>query len=221
MADGRGRYDRWHLARADARDAGSVPSIRMTTVREWAAAAGSTPDPDRPVAEDLALAPPATIAIHYVTRSEEEGRQRGAGFGSLVHGVLAQAPFDAAEQTLDNLAGIEARMLGLSSDDAAAAAGVAARVLAHDLLVRAKAADVRGACRRETPITYRLADGTFLEGIVDLAFEDRGAWTVVDYKTDFELAALGADQYRLQVAAYASAIARATGAPCRGIVLVV
>ncbi|HYM26131.1 MAG TPA: UvrD-helicase domain-containing protein, partial [Vicinamibacterales bacterium] len=37
VADGRGRYDRWHLARADARDAGSAPSLVVATAREWSA----------------------------------------------------------------------------------------------------------------------------------------------------------------------------------------
>ena len=31
------RYDRWRLARQDARDGGSVPSMRLATVREWTA----------------------------------------------------------------------------------------------------------------------------------------------------------------------------------------
>src|SRR5207244_7323879 len=35
VADGRGRYDRWHLARDDARAAGAVPSTIARTVREW------------------------------------------------------------------------------------------------------------------------------------------------------------------------------------------
>src|SRR5438045_759261 len=66
VADGRSRYDRWHLARADARDAGSIPSIRMTTVRDWAAAGSLA---------DLAV-PPSSIAIHHVPRADIEGRQR-------------------------------------------------------------------------------------------------------------------------------------------------
>jgi ATP-dependent exoDNAse (exonuclease V) beta subunit len=57
--------------------------------------------------------------------------------------------------------------------------------------------------------------------VVDLAFEHDGAWTVVDYKTDREIATLGEERYRRQVALYASAIAQATGAPCDGIVLVI
>ena len=59
----------------------------------------------------------------------------------------------------------------------------------------------------------RWQDGTLVEGIVDLAFEEAGAWTVVDYKTDREIAAAGEDRYRRQVALYASAIAQATGHP--------
>ena len=35
IADGRSRYDRWHLARDDARAAGMVPSIKVETVRDW------------------------------------------------------------------------------------------------------------------------------------------------------------------------------------------
>jgi len=91
-------------------------------------------------------------------------------------------------------------------------------VLAHDLLQRARAAEARGACRRETPVTCTLADGTLLEGIVDLAFEEHGAWIIVDYKTDRELA-LEESSYRRQVAVYASAIARATGRPASAILV--
>ena len=58
-----------------------------------------------------------------------------------------------------------------------------------------------------------------VEGIVDLAFEEQGAWTVVDYKTDRELATLGEERYRRQVALYAQAIAQATGQPSTGVLV--
>ena len=74
-------------------------------------------------------------------------------------------------------------------------------------------------CRRETPLTLSLADGTLVEGVVDLAFEENGAWTIVDYKTDRELAAAGEDRYRRQVALYASAVAQATGKPATGVLI--
>src|SRR6185436_1176387 len=113
----------------------------------------------------------------------------------------------------------EARLLGADDRDAAAAAAIADAVFRHDLLQRARAADARGACRRETPVSWTAADGTMIEGIVDLAFEENGRWIVVDYKTDREIAAEGLDRYRRQVAVYVAAIAHATGMPASGTVL--
>jgi ATP-dependent exoDNAse (exonuclease V) beta subunit len=107
----------------------------------------------------------------------------------------------------------------MGDDDAAAAAEVVEQALTHDLLVRARRATDRGACRRETPVTLTLDDGTLVEGVVDLAFEENGEWTVVDYKTDREIATAGEDQYRRQIALYATAIARATGVRTTGVLL--
>jgi len=207
IADGRSRYDRWHLARDDARAAGAVPSMIVETVRDWSGIA------------DSRLQSADSVVIVGEGRSGQEARAGGIGFGLLVHGLLAQAPFGAARAALDDLAAVEARVLGLTDDEAAAAAAVVERVLTHEILVRARAADARGACRRETPVTYTLPDGALLEGVVDLAFEEAGEWTVVDYKTDRELAASGEDRYRRQVAVYASAIAQATGQPAHGVLI--
>ena len=96
---------------------------------------------------------------------------------------------------------------------------MAETVLAHELLARARAADARGACRRETSITWTAPDGTMIEGIVDLAFEERDGWLIVDYKTDRDIASAGEEQYRRQVALYAEAIASATGASARGVLV--
>ncbi|HXI31930.1 MAG TPA: PD-(D/E)XK nuclease family protein, partial [Vicinamibacterales bacterium] len=87
------------------------------------------------------------------------------------------------------------------------------------LLRRARAADARGACRRETPISWTAPDGTLIEGIVDLAFEENGAWVVADYKTDRDIAVEGLDQYRRQLAVYVAAIAEATGWPATGVLV--
>ena len=58
---------------------------------------------------------------------------------------------------------------------------------------RAAAARRRSRCA--------LDDGTLVEGVVDVAFEDDGGWTVVDFKTDVELGAR-LDEYRAQVRLY-------------------
>ncbi|MGH7566430.1 MAG: hypothetical protein ACREK2_06340, partial [Gemmatimonadota bacterium] len=82
--------------------------------------------------------------------------------------------------------------------------------LAHPLMARARDAWRDGRCRRETPVAWRQPDGSLVEGVLDLAFEDAGGWTVVDFKTDAEIAAELAT-YRRQVRLYASIVARATG----------
>ena len=104
-------------------------------------------------------------------------------------------------------------------EENAAAVLTVERVLAHRVLVRARAAEARGACRRETPVTIVDGDGTLVEGVVDLAFEEDGVWTVVDYKTDRELRTIGEAQYRRQVGLYASAIAQATGQRATGVII--
>jgi ATP-dependent exoDNAse (exonuclease V) beta subunit len=91
----------------------------------------------------------------------------------------------------------------------AATAAVTA-ALAHPLMARARDAWRAGRCRRETPVAWRQPDGDLVEGVLDLAFEDGGGWTVVDFKTDAEIAAELAT-YRRQVRLYASIVARATG----------
>ena len=95
------------------------------------------------------------------------------------------------------------------------------RVLEHPLIRRAAAAQ---ALRRETPVQHYRDDGTLIEGVVDLAFQENSAefngWTVVDFNTDREIEK-SENQYRAQVAAYVQAIRRATTSPARGFLFVV
>ena len=108
---------------------------------------------------------------------------------------------------------VQARILGAPEAERDAAAEAVIRVLAHDLLRRAAAADAGGRARRECPVTLLTQEGTLIEGVVDLAFEDGGRWVVIDFKTDREISQDGIERYRRQVALYAAAISRATGLP--------
>ena len=56
-----------------------------------------------------------------------------------------------------------------------------------------------------------MSDGVLVEGVVDLAYEEDEAWTVVDFKTDHEIVH-GLSAYKRQVGLYARAIASSTGA---------
>ena len=65
-------------------------------------------------------------------------------------------------------------------------------------------------------------DGILMEGVVDLAFRDERdgvpCWTVVDFKTDREMADAQA-AYEIQVALYVEAVTAATGEPAHGVLL--
>jgi ATP-dependent exoDNAse (exonuclease V) beta subunit len=94
-----------------------------------------------------------------------------------------------------------------------AAGVVVSSVLGHELIARARAGT---ALKREAPVTWVQKDGVLIEGVLDLAFEEHGVTTVVDFKTDHELAG-GEARYRAQVQQYVNAVARATGRPATGV----
>ena len=200
-----------YLAWRDARDAavasGKEPSLRVRTVTEFVKDPGSV-TPGAP--EARSPKPEAGVALVDLERSAS--RPSGARFGALVHAVLALVALDAGADDVREMAELQGRILGAPPEEVAAAAEVAAAVLGHDVLARARAAAAAGRCRRESPLVVRADDGTLLEGAVDLAFEEDGRWVVVDFKTDRELE----DQleaYRRQVRLYADVIAQATGTP--------
>jgi ATP-dependent exoDNAse (exonuclease V) beta subunit len=207
VATRRAAYDTWRAARDRARTEGSVPSVAVQTARDCALGISDF----RFQISDFGC----EVLDLRIGAREHVG---GAAFGLLVHGVLAQTAFDAGRDALDRIARVEARVLGLAEADGRAAADAVESLLRHALFDRARAADARGACRRETPVTLTLPDATIVEGIVDLAFEENGAWTVVDYKTDRDAPVAG-DHYHRQVALYASAIGQATGKQVRSVIV--
>jgi ATP-dependent exoDNAse (exonuclease V) beta subunit len=95
---------------------------------------------------------------------------------------------------------------------------VAASVLGHALLADARSAQGRGRCYRELPVTWRTPDGALIEGTVDLAFESGAQMTVLDFKTDREVAD-DLDRYRRQLSIYCRALAAARSIPTRGVLL--
>jgi ATP-dependent exoDNAse (exonuclease V) beta subunit len=193
------RFAAWQAARdaALARGAQARYAIRTATAR----------------ATELASSPPPAVEIAGAARAA--GRPTGARFGALVHATLAVVGLDAATDAIDAAAAVQARILGATDDERQAAVAAVATALAHPLLRAAAAAPV---VRRETPLSLVDDDGILVEGVVDLAFRDGAGWTVIDYKTDQELAAR-ADVYRRQVALYARALMAATGIPARAVLL--
>jgi ATP-dependent helicase/nuclease subunit A len=196
-------HDAWQARRARVREAGAVPSLRLATATEKA--------------RELELGD--EVSVEEV--GETRGRPHGRRFGSLVHAVLAFVDLGAGRAGVEAVAGVQARLLGATEEEREAAVEAAVAALGHPLLRRAAAAARAGRCRRESPVALRLEDGTWVEGVLDAAFFEEAPeprWTVVDFKTDVELAGR-AEEYRRQVALYARAVARATGQPARGVLL--
>ncbi|HEY5887760.1 MAG TPA: PD-(D/E)XK nuclease family protein, partial [Acidimicrobiales bacterium] len=138
---------------------------------------------------------------------EEERRVPGRGEGGTargraVHAVLQSVTLPDAGD-LDELARLETTAEGLEDPEAVAA--IARAALASPVVQRAFAAPRHW---RELAVQAEL-EGRLIEGFIDLAFEDAdGRLVVIDYKTD---AVANPAAYRLQVGAYAAALARATG----------
>ncbi len=83
---------------------------------------------------------------------------------------------------------------------------------------RAREALARGRCRRETPVAGAGPEGSLLEGVLDLAFEDDRSWVIVNFKTAAQMGGV-VDRYRRQVAMYGWLVQRATGRDARAVLL--
>jgi len=196
-------YQDWQRGRDEARERGAAPTIAVRAVTEWA---------QRATGQD------ADFEVAVVDVASPGPRPSGPRFGTLVHAVLATVPLDAERDAISDMATVQGRILGAPPDEVAAAGSVVEAVLAEPLMARARLAWRAGRCRRETPITEVLGDGAILEGVLDLAFEEDDGWTVVDFKTQAEMATPLAS-HRRQVSAYASVVTRVTGRPATPVLL--
>ena len=203
VAAGQRRYMAWRDARTAAVEQASRPSLEVRTVTEWTRGAALDDIP----------------AVDVVRIPALPGRPAGPRFGSLVHAALATAPLDAAAATIARIVETEGRIVGASADEVAAATPIVETTLAHPLLAAARRAHAAGRLYRETPVTF-VAGGTLLEGTVDLAFEDEGTVTVLDFKTD-RAEGESLTRYQRQVGLYARAIGDAMSLPTRAVLLMV
>ncbi len=206
LQQGLERYHTWRAAREGALERGSTPTLRILTVRARAATIGAN-------------ATGAESSVTFMHLRADHDRPRGARFGALVHAVLGLVALDASADDVAQLAEQQVRVLGATVEERDAVVPLVMAALRHDLFVRARAAQLRGRLRRETPLAFADSNNTIVEGVVDLAFEEEAGWVVVDFKTDQELETGQLLVYQRQVALYADAIGRATGRPATGVIL--
>ena len=151
--------------------------------------------------------------VEFLGSGPADGTELGRRFGSLVHAALRDVGLDASAEFARRVVELNGRILGATEEEIRAAAEAVLGALQHPLFARARAS-VR--CHREYPVTLRLEDGRMLEGVVDLAFVENGAWVVVDFKTDANMAGRRG-QYERQLRWYAHALAKLTGMRARAV----
>jgi ATP-dependent exoDNAse (exonuclease V) beta subunit len=196
-------HERWQAARKEALERGAEPLLRVEAVTSLA----------EPIEDGIHI-DVAEVAV------DRGSRPSGRRFGSLVHATLAAVDLQADPSAVHQTVQAQARLLGATGDELAAAATAVEGALAHPLLQRAALAHGRGELRRETPVMLLQPDGTLAEGVVDLAFREENRWMVVDFKTDRELEPRRRE-YEAQVGLYVEAVAQATGEPAEGCLLVI
>jgi ATP-dependent helicase/nuclease subunit A len=206
-------HHEWRDKRDAATARARVPSLRVRTATSVAA------DRAPGAASDVTIAP---IDIEVIDFSRTRERPFGARFGSLVHATLATVPLDAPDSVIAVVAEAQSRILPAAARDpyaaqeVDAAVEVVSAVLKAPLFDQVRLAERDGRCDRELPITWMAPDGTLIEGTIDLAFEDLTGVTVIDFKTDRELAT-DIDRYRRQLTVYCEALATTRNVPTRGI----
>jgi ATP-dependent helicase/nuclease subunit A len=191
-------HDEWQAKRKQVREVASAPEWKVVLATGF------------PVVEGRE---PAKVEVESLDIDFK--RPHGKRFGTLVHAVLSVVELNADTDRIGEVARVQGRVLGAKKEEIEAVVTTVERVLGHPLLRRAA---VASDCRREVPVAIQMEDGVMVEGVVDLAFKDDLVWTVVDYKTDFELKGR-LDEYQQQVELYGQAVSRATGMESRAVLL--
>ena len=185
----------WLAAREDRLAGGARPAFDVFTPTD------GRPLPDGFFAE-----------VELVALDHPPGRPTGPRFGSLMHAILRYIDLGANAEQINTAVAFHSRIHAATDQESEAARQTVARVLASPLIARARAAE---RVHREWPINLALGGGQMLEGTVDLAFLEAGAWQIVDFKTDEDLTR-GLSRYRTQVQWYVLAVQRLTGLAATG-----
>lgn len=153
-----------------------------------------------------------TEAVHEDVGGTGEGIGRVGGIA--VHEVMCRLDLgrEVADDAVRRRVAEAATRHRLAEDDAKRVLEVVRGMLAHPVLLAARAAPFLLV---ETPFCYRDARGRLVNGVIDLCFPDADGtrWTVVDWKSD--LPAEGTPQragYERQVVAYGRALLATAGA---------
>jgi hypothetical protein len=140
VADGRTKYDAWKLARINARDRGSVPTIRVKTVREFATDEATSTDEATEALRAQRIQDLQISVVSVPLWLRDVVRPSGPEFGTLVHAVLARMPFEATRGRSERHRRPGGGCWGCPMRTPRRPARSAEGVLGHELLARARRA---------------------------------------------------------------------------------
>jgi ATP-dependent exoDNAse (exonuclease V) beta subunit len=196
--------------------AGIAQYAAWKEAREQGLLEGRAKEFDIETATSISDAPPGpAVSVSIESLERASNRPRGPRVGSLLHAILRDTDLAAGRDRVRPLAEMHAKLLNATEAEIASAVDAVLAALAHPLLARARKA---ASCHREMPLMLPLPGGKTLEAVIDLAFLESGAWTVVDFKSDAEMSANQA-HYQRQLQWYAYALSRLTGLPAQAILL--
>jgi len=171
---------------------------------------------------------PAAVAATTVASVYKEEAERGEVFyrrgrggtnlGRAVHSVLQSVDL-ATSENLEEISKAQAAAEGIAHRWQEVK-GLAYKGLESPVVKRALAS---GKYYREVFVSLPIDEG-YVEGFIDLLFEENGELVIVDYKTDVldddRVGVEKHDQYALQSGIYALAIGQVTRKPVHEVVLV-
>lgn len=187
--------------------------------RSLALSLGAIPSLVPFIASATDLAPPSLGGrVEVLVVERDADRPSGPRFGTLVHNILRDVDLVHRAVDIEALAVVRGRILGATAAEVLAAARAVEHALEHPVLVAASQASY---VDRELPVRLANADGTMLEGEIDLVFaEDTGALVLVDFKTDRD-PSVSVEKYERQLGWYAAALQAERERALRAIILVV
>jgi ATP-dependent exoDNAse (exonuclease V) beta subunit len=122
-------------------------------------------------------------SVRLTRVSRPETRPKGPRFGTLVHLIMRDVPYDATPHAIEHIAMTHARLTAATEEEISAAVQAVSLCLKHPLVDLARGSN---SVHRELPIVVKSDDGKLLDAVIDLAFRDQSGWVIVDFKTDME-----------------------------------
>ncbi|APT85242.1 UvrD-helicase domain-containing protein [Corynebacterium aquilae] len=139
--------------------------------------------------------------------------EHGTDYGTALH--LAMERISVAEVDKDLQASIAAAI----ADTAVALNPKQHEALTQDVRMLLMDPHVRAALKapnhRELPVLGTLADGTVVDGVIDLLYRESDGWVIADYKTDAGVSDRTRLEYFHQLKTYADLISRTLGEPVK------